>query len=260
MSSKDRTTSASRFCTADCIKVNKSTVIANSTPPPPNVHQRQQPNTASISRCVLCPKAFISPRYLRRHMVQHHTLAEMHAFLLTHGLNATAAALQNEANLPSVDDIECRHRTQLFHHAKCVTFGLQCDGEMELLRKTLTHFTSSEFPYAVEAEWDFEPGQTHKGRGDLVFASIPAARFSVPHPPCCILVIEIKCLTTATGKTARTRRRKSRRKVEDQIERSMRGWRTCHPGDKVVGAVITNDTLRAGRSAEVCSGVWLSYL
>jgi hypothetical protein len=118
--------------------------------------------------------------------------------------------------------------------------SLQMEEEHALTESLLLSHFSSEYPFAVAAEWEFVPGLTNLGRGDLVFASKPV-KYNVEHEPCRVLVVEVKHLTTASGKTGRSRRTIMRKKVEAQMRQAMDAWSQRHPQDEVFGAVYTND-------------------
>lgn len=66
------------------------------------------------------------------------------------------------------------------------------------------------FPLVVDDEWEFVPGQTNHGRGDLVFTDGKGA----------FAVVEVKFIDLGrTGKTARKKRTDSRGKVVEQALR-----------------------------------------
>jgi hypothetical protein len=83
------------------------------------------------------------------------------------------------------------------------------NDEYLLKQQLVKHSTTllSEYPYLIEDEWEVEPGQSDKGKGDLVFAS-EHYRFAV---------VEIKYIDLkSTGHTSSTRRTAKRQAVKKQ--------------------------------------------
>ena len=70
------------------------------------------------------------------------------------------------------------------------------------------------------------------GVGDLVFKRPGFEEY---------LVVETKYITTMTGRTARTSRRKARKKVQEQAAFYGRRWKQLHPQADVSYAWYTND-------------------
>ncbi len=94
-------------------------------------------------------------------------------------------------------------------------FDWNHNGEYELKRTLVINSDRllPDYPYIVENEWEVEPGQGHKGRGDLVFTD-GVGRFAV---------VEVKCLNRGGNgdqkKAQRDRIRVGRRLVEAQARR-----------------------------------------
>eukprot|EP00036_Acanthoecidae_sp_10tr_P002857 CAMPEP_0182946068 /NCGR_PEP_ID=MMETSP0105_2-20130417/56498_1 /TAXON_ID=81532 ORGANISM="Acanthoeca-like sp., Strain 10tr" /NCGR_SAMPLE_ID=MMETSP0105_2 /ASSEMBLY_ACC=CAM_ASM_000205 /LENGTH=294 /DNA_ID=CAMNT_0025086155 /DNA_START=274 /DNA_END=1155 /DNA_ORIENTATION=+ len=114
-------------------------------------------------------------------------------------------------------------------------------GEQELMLSLLREHDDPEFRFAAACEWEYEPGQSHLGRGDLVFAAHRRVQYGVPHAPCAVLVVEVKHLPQRSGKTARVSRTKKRGKVLDQAYSSGSAWLQRHPDDHVYIATYTNE-------------------
>ena len=83
------------------------------------------------------------------------------------------------------------------------------------------------FPFVVDDEWEFEPGHTNEGRGDLIFTD-GEGRFAV---------VELKYMdNNRSGPTARKKRTKDRGKVVEQAQDyALKLWR-LHQHDTVVEA------------------------
>lgn len=92
--------------------------------------------------------------------------------------------------------------------------GRDWDGQGEFQLKCALanegHTVLAAYPYLVDDEWEVSPGQTNKGRGDLVFTDGHGHWATV----------ETKWIDGGTdggsGKTRRTSKRTKRRKVEKQ--------------------------------------------
>ena len=92
--------------------------------------------------------------------------------------------------------------------------GRDWDGPGEFQLKRLLakdrHEALAPYPFLVDDEWEVSPGQTNKGRGDLVFTD-GQGRWAT---------VETKWIDGGTdggsGKTRRRSKTKKRRKVEDQ--------------------------------------------
>jgi len=144
--------------------------------------------------------------------------------------------------MASIDQAERERRSELVRHVQVSQWGVPDAGERDLMCNFLRRFAADEFPFAAAAEWEFVPGRTDLGKGDLAFTDAAGVRYRRPHLPCNVLIVEVKLLRRGTGRTTRVRNRQHRVHGQDQVWRSMRSWKTCHPNDHVVGALITNDT------------------
>ncbi|KAJ3023058.1 hypothetical protein HKX48_004371 [Thoreauomyces humboldtii] len=82
------------------------------------------------------------------------------------------------------------------------------------------------YPILAARDWNPQPGLSHLGEGDLVFASSDRSRY---------LVVEVKGLHPGTGSTARESRRKAHQKVREQVQRYTNAWAELHPYNEVVG-------------------------
>ena len=132
-------------------------------------------------------------------------------------------------------------RQSLVKHMLMELRGTPDGGEQKMQLALLKHWSPQGFEHPVAAEWEYRPGFTNLGRGDLVFASSPAARWSVDHEPADVLIVEIKHMREDSGATARVKRTKGRKKVVEQVENSMRAWARRHPDDHIFGLPYMND-------------------
>ena len=140
-------------------------------------------------------------------------------------------------------DPEKHRRDALVQHARSVTSGPSNSDELALFQSLLENYHDSEFPFAVAAEWEYCPGFSNLGRGDLAFAS-EWVQYDTEHEACRVLVVEVKHLNSGSGHTAKASRTHARGKVEEQMRRSMRAWSKTHPNDEVFGAVYTSENHR----------------
>jgi len=102
----------------------------------------------------------------------------------------------------------------------------------EQLQTALTYCPPIPFSQVVACEWMIENNHCHCGVGDLVFKRPGFEDY---------LVVETKYMTSTTGKTARSRRRQGRKKVQEQAEFYGRRWKQLHPQADVSYAWFTND-------------------
>jgi hypothetical protein len=139
------------------------------------------------------------------------------------------------------DATEVQRRKEIMDRARRRVTGLPMTAEFVLFQSLLDNFSDSKYPFAIEAEWEFVPGLTHLGRGDLVFSSKKDVCYQTKHDPCRVLVVEVKNMHPGSGRTAQVSRTKARKKVRDQMRQAMYAWSQRHPNDEVYGAVYTND-------------------
>jgi hypothetical protein len=142
------------------------------------------------------------------------------------------------------------------YHARLTGSGSSNGDELELFQSLLDNYHDSEFPFAVASEWEFRPGFTHHGRGDLV----SAVEYDTQHEACRVLVVEVKNLDSGSGPTAKKSRNHARKKVEEQMQASMNGWSKLHPNEEVNGAVYTSENHRHMDDAQTNEKVGLGYL
>ena len=89
------------------------------------------------------------------------------------------------------------------------------------------------FPYVYDYEWEVVHGHNNYGKGDLVFTDGKGN----------FLIVECKYIDLSdTGSTARTKRRKKRRYIEEQITRYIDAFkRKNRETKKVSGLGVTNE-------------------
>ena len=97
--------------------------------------------------------------------------------------------------------------------------------------------------YFIAAEWDYVPGRTDLGRGDLVLSNKPVADSiqygrDAAHEAREVLVVELKRLSQDTGPNQCGARRKARRMVEKQVGDSVAAWKRAFPKDMVRDGVF----------------------
>jgi hypothetical protein len=119
------------------------------------------------------------------------------------------------------------------------------NGEAILAAHLIHEWCDTTFPHIAAYEWDYEPGQTQLGRGDLVFSADPifsadrADRGHLPtsekgaivipdHLPTQVCVMEIKLSSSPAPS----------HKVHDQVRSSVRAWLKRFPRDTVVGVAV----------------------
>lgn len=90
-----------------------------------------------------------------------------------------------------------------------------------------------EWPVGYEWMGEYFSHYSHYGVGDLVFKRPGFEDY---------LVVETKYMTTRTGRTAKTRRTRGRKKVKEQAAFYGRKWKRQHPEAKVSYAWYTNDS------------------
>lgn len=90
----------------------------------------------------------------------------------------------------------------------------------------------ADVPYVFDYEWEVESGHSNLGRGDLVLTN-GAGTFAV---------VEVKFIDDREGSTARTKRTKSRSKVQSQARQYARALAESLGGHAVVRAyAYTNE-------------------
>jgi hypothetical protein len=139
------------------------------------------------------------------------------------------------------DSTEVQRRNKLMDRARRRVTGLPMTAEFVLFQSLLDNFSDSKYPFGIEAEWEFVPGLTYLGRGDLVFVSKKDVCYQTKHDPCRVLVVEVKSMHPGSGHTAQVSRSKARKKVKHQMRQAMYAWSQRHPNDEVYGAVYTDD-------------------
>jgi len=89
------------------------------------------------------------------------------------------------------------------------------------------------YQWIYDYEWEVVPGHPNQGKGDLVMTDGLGS----------FLVIEVKNINLLrSGRTARTKRSKSRREVGEQIKSYAIAWRNQHTKARIVlGATYTNE-------------------
>lgn len=92
-----------------------------------------------------------------------------------------------------------------------------------------------DYPFIYDYEWEVLPGLTNYGKGDLVFTDGKGN----------FLIVECKFIDlNDSGSTARTKRRKKRRHVEEQTPKYMMEFKSKHPNvKKVIGLGVTNEKI-----------------
>lgn len=89
----------------------------------------------------------------------------------------------------------------------------------------------NQYPYVYAYECPLNPYESGAGKIDLVFTS-QAGDF---------LITEVKYLSDTSGPTARVKRRKSRRKVEEQAGHYEFVYKHLYPDKTVASCYFTND-------------------
>lgn len=115
--------------------------------------------------------------------------------------------------------------------------------ENELTRDLLKKQRHPDFPYVIAVEWYHDPYCEQVGKGDVVFANkpFPSSHYQqlfrdeeLKKSPLKVLIVEVKGIGS-TGK------RIKRRKVEEQIEKSMKAWRVMRPNDEIWGCIYSDE-------------------
>jgi hypothetical protein len=87
-------------------------------------------------------------------------------------------------------------------------------------------------PFLIDDEWDVVAGETNQGRGDLVFTDGEGG----------YAVVEVKYLRDRSGRTARSKRTKSRKEVREQAVTYARAIASrIGPDAKVSAYAYTNE-------------------
>ncbi len=111
-------------------------------------------------------------------------------------------------------------------------------SEPDLMDYVLTHPWSipelHKFPYLWKCEYLVNPPYSQCGKGDLVFSNGKDLA----------LVIELKFLSTKTGKTARNQRKYKRKKVRLQALKYAKLLKESFPSFRIFYGWITNQDLR----------------
>lgn len=89
------------------------------------------------------------------------------------------------------------------------------------------------YPYVYRYEYELIPGYSQYGKGDLILTDGIDA----------VLIVELKHINNGSGSTARTARRKAKRKVEDQALRYAKNFKSSHPKIDVSFIAATNENL-----------------
>ncbi|WP_239112898.1 hypothetical protein [Halomicronema sp. CCY15110] len=110
-----------------------------------------------------------------------------------------------------IDRAEIGHRDRVL---RAYFEGRYWDGNEEFALKRELVLSSSQllpdYPFVVDDEWEAEPNQGDRGKGDLIFTN-GESRFAV---------VEVKWIDLVrTGKTVRTGRNRDRNKVREQAEK-----------------------------------------
>lgn len=113
--------------------------------------------------------------------------------------------------------------------------GKDWDGNEEFgLKRDLVHRSHEllpDWPYLVEDEWECVDNATDLGMGDLVFADGNGS----------FAVVEVKHLSSESGKTARRRRTMKRRRVGEQANAYARAYLQRPGVADVTAFVFTNE-------------------
>ena len=124
--------------------------------------------------------------------------------------------------------------------------GRDWDGNKEFGLKRHLILNSDEllpdYPFVIDDEWEVEPNESQKGKGDLVFTN-GAGQFAV---------VEVKWIDLdSSGKTVRTRRTKNRKEVAGQAANYAQHF--CHRmgGAEVKGYFFTNEDQQPQLAASV---------
>lgn len=116
---------------------------------------------------------------------------------------------------------------------------MDCDSEPALVQHLLLNLYDY-FPncYLIECEWEVYPGHSQGGVGDLLFGD-GFGRY---------IVVEVKYIPGCyTGSTAKKRRHKARRTVEQQAARYARDVPKRFPhATEIEAYIFTNDWQRPG--------------
>ncbi|MCE7744388.1 MAG: hypothetical protein GPJ52_04565 [Candidatus Heimdallarchaeota archaeon] len=92
----------------------------------------------------------------------------------------------------------------------------------------------SDYPFIVKYQYEFVPGHSNHGEGDLLLKD-ENERY---------LVVEVKYIDhSVSGRNQTVKRRKKRRKVEEQVEKNVLKVRELFPTTDVKGLVLTNETI-----------------
>ena len=104
-----------------------------------------------------------------------------------------------------------------------------------ILQQQIIHDVNKRLPYTLlcKQEWEVVPGHSQFGKGDLVFKQPGLENY---------LVIETKYIRTDSGKAARTARRRSRKKVNEQALRYGAAFKQLNPQARVEVATFTNES------------------
>ncbi|KAJ3143982.1 hypothetical protein HDU89_001141 [Geranomyces variabilis] len=139
--------------------------------------------------------------------------------------------------------------------------SIPCHKRERVLQEHLVKNPPSGFPVLAARSWKVAPPFSQLGEGDLVFASEDGARYRV---------VETKALNPNRERTAKTSRRKARRKVEEQVARYTKEWGQRHPNKEVSGCSFVGTTVEDAEFGRIHSrmeddifdrelrGLWLS--
>lgn len=112
-----------------------------------------------------------------------------------------------------------------------------CQNETLLVAFCMEHQKEipilSDYPFIVEYEYVPDNGSTNPGKGDLILTN------SIRN----YLIVEVKYLTQATGKSAVNRRKYQRKKVKEQVTKYLDQFRLEFPTTLVDGLALTNEVL-----------------
>jgi hypothetical protein len=154
-------------------------------------------------------------------------------------------------------------RRRLLESSVIKNQGKTIEDEQNLCDTFVMTYHHPTFAYLIESEWEYIPGYSNHGAGDLVFSSSLSLETQSPSwnnlaltssnlkPQ--ILIVEAKYLQCDSGSTARTKRTKHRGKVKEQLLNSMSAWQRRYPSHDIFGAILSNDRDCCLGSKHVCT-------
>lgn len=130
--------------------------------------------------------------------------------------------------------------------------------EGKLCELFILNFWHPTFRYLLKYEYEVVERRSDLGAGDIVFCSHKDSDQELRTVPRQVLIIEAKFLNQDRTKTAKTKRTKSRKMVNEQVSKYMNEWKLRHSHDEVYGAILMNERCSVLGSIKICDETYLS--